>query len=228
MDPLVQLSYSHQAGKFLGFMVHERGIEANHEKIKAILDLNELAFQALQEYLASPPLLVKPFTGDELQLYLAVSEAATSGALVKECSERPDVSSRLVLWALELTQFDIKYKSRSTIKAQALADFVVEFSVNPNLDNKPDFSPNQADLNWLEDNKTWILYTDGASSQSGCGTGTVVIDSEGVECSHCSRFEFRATNNEAEYEALLARMRVAEALGADFLLVKSDSQLVVN
>ena len=55
-----------------------------------------------------------------------------------------------------------------------------------------------------------------------------MIDLKGVECIHCFRFEFKATNNEAEYEALPARMGVAEALEADFLLTKSDSQLVVN
>ncbi|KAI9198930.1 hypothetical protein LWI28_024585 [Acer negundo] len=117
---------------------------------------------------------------------------------------------------------------RSTIKAQALADFVVEFSVNPDLVTKLDPSLNQTDLNWPEDNKTWILYKDGSSSQSGCKARTVVTDPKGVECNHCFKFEFRATNNEAKYEALLARMGVAEALGAEFLLVKSDSQLVIN
>ena len=50
-----------------------------------------------------------------------------------------------------------------------------------------------------------------------------MINLEGVECSHCFRFKFRANKNEVEYEALLARMGVAEALGADFLLIKSDS-----
>ncbi|KAK0581869.1 hypothetical protein LWI29_018988 [Acer saccharum] len=48
---------------------------------------SEQAFQALKEYLTSPPLLVKPLLGEELQLYLAVSETATSGALVKECND---------------------------------------------------------------------------------------------------------------------------------------------
>ncbi|KAI9156470.1 hypothetical protein LWI28_007262 [Acer negundo] len=120
------------------------------------------------------------------------------------------------------------YKPRSTIKAQALADFVIEFSANPDLITNPDPSQNQTDLNWPKDNKTWILYTNGASSQSGCRAETVVIDPERVECSHCFRFGFRATNNKTEYEALLARIGVAKALGADFLLVKSDSQLVVN
>ena len=45
---------------------------------------SDQAFQALWEYLASLPLLVKPISREELQLYLAVSEATTSGALVKE------------------------------------------------------------------------------------------------------------------------------------------------
>ena len=48
---------------------------------------SEQAYQALREYLASPPLLVKPVAGEELQLYLPVSEVATNGALVKECSD---------------------------------------------------------------------------------------------------------------------------------------------
>ncbi|KAK0585060.1 hypothetical protein LWI29_022892 [Acer saccharum] len=48
---------------------------------------SEQAFQALKEYLASPPLLVKAPPGEELQLYLTVLETATSVALVKECND---------------------------------------------------------------------------------------------------------------------------------------------
>ena len=55
-----------------------------------------------------------------------------------------------------------------------------------------------------------------------------MIDPEGVESSHYLRFEFRATNNEAEYEALLADLNVARELGAQFLAIKSDSQLIMN
>ena len=88
--------------------------------------------------------------------------------------------------------------------------------------------PNPTSPEWPDDYKVWILYIDGASNQSRCGAGIVLTNPKGVECNHCFRFEFRATNNEAEYEALLAGMGVAEALKVDFLLVKSDSQLVVN
>ena len=48
---------------------------------------SEQAFQSLKKYLASPSLLVKPIPGEELQLYLAVSETAISMALVKECGD---------------------------------------------------------------------------------------------------------------------------------------------
>ena len=42
------------------------------------------------------------------------------------------------------------------------------------------------------------------------------------------QLKFPATNNEAEYEAILTRLRVAQALGAKNILLKSDSQLVVG
>ena len=66
------------------------------------------------------------------------------------------------------------------------------------------------------------------SNQHGCGAGIVLVDPQGVESAHCLRFEFRATNNETEYEALLAGLKVAKELGAQHLAIKSDSQLIVN
>ncbi|KAL2246197.1 UNVERIFIED_CONTAM: Retrovirus-related Pol polyprotein from transposon [Sesamum indicum] len=81
-------------GKFLGYMVSERGIEANSEKIEAILRLKSptslkevqklSAFQELKNYLKSPPLLPNPREGDTLYLYLAVSDNAVSSVLIKE------------------------------------------------------------------------------------------------------------------------------------------------
>ena len=42
---------------------------------------------------------------------------------------KPEAASRMVQWAIELSQFDIEYHPRTTIKAQALADFIVEFTL---------------------------------------------------------------------------------------------------
>ena len=62
----------------------------------------------------------------------------------------------------------------------------------------------------------------------GSGAGIVVTTPEGdsVECA--LRFDFKATNNQAEYEALIARLKVCTALGADEVEVFSDSQVIVN
>ncbi|GKG42852.1 reverse transcriptase domain-containing protein, partial [Tanacetum coccineum] len=50
----------------------------------------------------------------------------------------------------------------------------------------------------------WKLFTDGASSSDGSGAGLILINPEGKEYTYALRFEFETTNNEAEYEALLA------------------------
>ena len=41
----------------------------------------------------------------------------------------PKSSERLIKWAIELGEFDIKYRPQTAIKAQAIADFVVECTI---------------------------------------------------------------------------------------------------
>ena len=56
----------------------------------------------------------------------------------------------------------------------------------------------------------------------------ILITPEGHRI-HCAiRFDFTASNNEAEYEALLAGLRMAKDMGIKTLDIYSDSQLVVN
>ena len=43
---------------------------------------------------------------------------------------KPEAAGRMVQWAIELSQFDIEYHPRTAIKAQALADFIVEFTLS--------------------------------------------------------------------------------------------------
>ena len=209
------------SGKFLGFMVSQRGIEANPDKIKAILEkqppkttkeiqrltgrvtvlnrfvsrstdkclpffktlkkaftwMNECqqAFEELKRYLMTPPLLSPSKQGEKLHLYLAVSSTAINSALIQEedgrqlpvyytsralrgaeeryppmeklafalvtvarklrpyfqahtvivftnhplrkAINKPDAAGRLILWSIELSEFDIDYRSRSAIKA---------------------------------------------------------------------------------------------------------------
>ncbi|KAK0590984.1 hypothetical protein LWI29_034021 [Acer saccharum] len=315
------------SGRFLGFQVHQRGIEVNSEKIKALegmaspktlkdvqrltgclASLNrfiakstdkcapffraikkgkglewstecEEAFQKLKEYLGRAPILSKPVVGETLYLYLSVTEVATSSVLIRleegiqkpvyytskallpaetryslaekialalitsarklrpyfqahtievytDCPlklilQKPEVSGRLTKWAVELSEYDIRYTPKAAIKGQAVSDFIAEFT-------KPDAEVRRA----MEDEQTtkfqWKLHVDGSSNTHGSGAGIVITTPEGdtVECA--MRFDFKATNNQAEYEALLAGLRVCIALGADELEIYSDSQVVVN
>ncbi|GKF07566.1 putative ribonuclease H-like domain-containing protein, partial [Tanacetum coccineum] len=61
----------------------------------------------------------------------------------------------------------------------------------------------------LDKTNLWKLYTDGASNDHGSGAGLILIDPEGTEYSYAIRLNFTNSNNDAEYEALLAGLRIA-------------------
>ncbi|KAK3012431.1 hypothetical protein RJ639_008333 [Escallonia herrerae] len=234
------------------------------------------SFEELKTHLSSPPLLSKPFPGEDLLIYLSVTEVAVSTVLIREedgvqkpiyyvskviqdvetrypkidklalaliISARrlrpyfqshtivvltdqplrkvllsPEASGRLVNWSVELGEFDLQYKPRTAIKDQALADFIVECTLPED--------PPQLVISEVTD--PWNLYVDGSSALGSSGARLILISPEGFTIEYTLRFGFQASNNEAEYEALLAGIRLAHALKVDSLSVHSDSQLVVN
>ncbi|GKB27785.1 reverse transcriptase domain-containing protein [Tanacetum coccineum] len=72
---------------------------------------------------------------------------------------------------------------------------------------KADTKPTKTELS-----SEWKLFTDRAASSNGSGAGLMLIDPEGKEYAYALRFEFETTNNKAEYEALLAGLRISEYL----------------
>ena len=69
---------------------------------------------------------------------------------------------------------------------------------------------------------------DGASNQKGSGVGLVLISPEKVVLEKSLRLDFSATNNEAEYEALLEGMAVVQRMEGKFIKLFSDSRLVLG
>ncbi|RDX97626.1 hypothetical protein CR513_19581, partial [Mucuna pruriens] len=69
---------------------------------------------------------------------------------------------------------------------------------------------------------------DEASNQTGSGAGVIFEGQNGVLIEQSLHFEFKANNNQAEYEALLVRMRLAKELEAKSLTAKSDSKLITG
>ena len=74
----------------------------------------------------------------------------------------------------------------------------------------------------------WKVFVDGASITLGAGAGIVVIILEGIKLEHSFRLGFKASNNKAENEALLIRLKIFLDLGTKEVEVYSDSQLMVN
>ena len=75
---------------------------------------------------------------------------------------------------------------------------------------------------------TWEVYVDGASNQKGAGIGLVLMSTEEVVIEKSLRLDFLATNNEAEYEALLVGMAMVQRMGGKSIKLFSNSRLVVG
>ena len=111
-----------------------------------------------------------------------------------------DATGRISKWAVELGALEIKFKPRTTIKSQALVDFLVEWRENQI----------PAPLNVPEH---WVMYFDGSLKLEGGGAGVLFISPKGEQLKYVFQILFKVSNNEAEYEALLHRLRLAISLG---------------
>ncbi|KAK2996418.1 hypothetical protein RJ639_026444 [Escallonia herrerae] len=196
--------------------------------LKEVTKLELRSFEELKTHLSSPPLLSKPFPGEDLLIYLSVTEVAVSTVLIREedgvqkpiyyvskvlqdmetrypkidkialaliISARrlrpyfqshtiivltdqplrkvlmsPEASGRLVNWSVELGEFDLQYKPRTAVKAQALADFIVECTLPED--------PPQLVISEVTD--PWNLYVDGSSAVGNSGAGIILISPEDV------------------------------------------------
>ena len=78
------------------------------------------------------------------------------------------------------------------------------------------------------ENYPWKVFVDSVSSAMGAGVRIVIITPEGIWLEHSFRLGFKASNNEAKYEAFIAGLRTAFDMGACDVEVYSDLRLVVN
>ena len=119
---------------------------------------------------------------------------------------------------LELSEFGIRYKSRTAVKGHILADFIIEFTLA---------QPTEA-TQLAPDLPIWKLSVDGATNAQGRGVGLILTSPDGIDTEYALIFSFQASNNEAEYDAVIAGLNLALFMEADQLEVSSDSQLVVK
>ena len=72
------------------------------------------------------------------------------------------------------------------------------------------------------------MYFDGSLMLEGAGTGILLINPAGERLKYVLQIHFPASNNTAEYEALLHGLRIAVSLGIRRLAVRGDSELIIN
>ena len=137
---------------------------------------------------------------------------------IKKILHKPETSRRLVKWVIELSEFDIRYKPRTAIKGQVLADFIMEFTSTEPIET----------TQLASDLPIWRLSIDGAPNAQGSGAGLILISPDGINVEYALRFGFQVSNNEAEYEVVIVGLNLAHSMEANQLEVCSDSQLVVK
>ncbi|XP_070010368.1 uncharacterized protein [Nicotiana sylvestris] len=141
---------------------------------------------------------------------------------IRNILHKHELSGTLAKWAIELSEYKITYQSRTAIKSQVLADFVVDFSQGMQLEVKKELQVfNGANPG------TWTLFTDGSSNVKGAGLGIVLVQPTGKTIRQAIKCH-PITNNEAEYEVVIVGLELARELGINQIIIKSDSQLVVN
>nr|GEV70280.1 reverse transcriptase domain-containing protein [Tanacetum cinerariifolium] len=199
-------SFELAEGIFLGYVVTLEGIKPCPDKTTAVLQLPspdnqrerisldrrsetsiqaaeaEQAFKQLKRNLSELPLLVAPKPKEELVIYLSATYGGISAVLMTERGEH-----------------NIAYRPRTSIKGQILADFLIEM---------PGENPLAAPATETQE-EPWTLFTDGSSCVDGSGARLILTNPEGVEFTYALRFQFAASNNEADYEALIAGLRIA-------------------
>ncbi|XP_020231103.1 uncharacterized protein LOC109811707 [Cajanus cajan] len=130
---------------------------------------------------------------------------------IKQILRKPELAGRMIAWSVELSEFSIKYEIRGPLKAQCLENFVAELT------------PTSADQP-----QVWTLHVDGSSNSKGGGAGIILEGPNEVALEQSLKFGFKVTNNQAEYEALLARLRLAHDLRAWRASCNNDSKLMVE
>jgi ribonuclease HI len=126
-----------------------------------------------------------------------------------------EASGRIAKWEVELMGETLSFVPRKTIKSQVLADFLAEW-----VDTQLPTAPIQPEL--------WTMYFDGSLMKTGAGVGLLFISPIGKHLRYVLRLHFPASNNMAEYEALVNGLRIAIELGVQRLDAHGDSQLVID
>ena len=134
----------------------------------------------------------------------------------------PNAAGRVVEWNIELQGFQLEFSTTRIIKGAALADSVAEWTDALGRAVEEDHSLVPGD----EAPDGWVMYFDSAFACQGAGAGAVLISPTKDKLYYivqlCFQHGEKVSNNIAEYEGLIASLKVAAALGVRRLPIRGD------
>ncbi|XP_057808536.1 uncharacterized protein LOC131023016 [Salvia miltiorrhiza] len=183
--------------------------EGNHQRpiyfVSRVIQGPELNYSEIEK--AALAVMV---TARKLRPYFLSHRVVVRTALpFRQVLGRPDLSGRMVKWAVELGEYDVEYEPRMAIKAQALADFIQETTRRPVQE-------------------FWIAFVDGSVTKEGYGIGVYVVSPSSEVYQFAIKFTCKMSNNEAEYEAVVRAAHILSELRAECVIIRTDSQLVAQ
>jgi ribonuclease HI len=135
-------------------------------------------------------------------------------APISEIISNKDASGRIAKWARELSPYTPQYERRDTIKSQVLANFFIDWA-------EVQYEPPLPDANY------WRMHFDGPKTINGLGAGIVLTSPKNDQLRYVLQIHFAASNNVAEYEALVHGLKVSKDIGICQIMF-GDSDLVIQ
>ena len=125
---------------------------------------------------------------------------------------------RIAKWAFILSEFDLTYMPIKIVKGQAIADFLTEYPYLQMEENEQNFSQVLP----------WTMYFDRSHAKSMAGAELIIISPDGKITRCVCKLDFKCSNNQAEYEALIIGLGILIELKVQFIKIFGDSQLVMK
>ncbi|XP_059650250.1 uncharacterized protein LOC132296016 [Cornus florida] len=209
-------------------------------------DTHQRAFNQIKKYLSSPPVIMPPRKKWPMKLYLSTTEESIGAMLAQEneagseqaiyylsrvltpveCRYTPIEKLCLALYfatMLALIEFNFAYVLQKAIKGRALVDFLADHP-SPEIESQVFDELDSASIFMTP----WTLMFDGSSTSEGSGAGIVIISPTGNQISFSFFLDFRYSNNQAEYEALIIDLEILLEMAVKDVHIVGDSSLVIN
>nr|GEU68899.1 reverse transcriptase domain-containing protein [Tanacetum cinerariifolium] len=171
----------------------------------------EQAFKQLKQHLLELPLLVAPKPKEELIVYLSASYGAISAVLM---TGRGVVQTPVYFLSRVLQGPQLNYTSMEKLHLSLAFAAKRLWRTTRKIEHHAGITQYHVPAtSVVKTQEPWTLFPGGSLYVDGSGAGLILTSSKGTEFTYALRFQFAASNNEAEYKALIAGLRIAVQMG---------------